>query len=165
MFATGYEVIAGLPRDRFEIISTWALATKPLSPDALWPERCLVWEVSDPYLYMRTTRDRRILAGGEDSRLNDPDRRDAAIPNKAARLLEKIAELLPGRRLEVDYAWAGAFADSPTGLPFLSPVPDLKNCFAVLGCGGNGITFSVIAAEIVAAWVQGRMDPDADLFR
>jgi glycine/D-amino acid oxidase-like deaminating enzyme len=165
VFATGYEVIDGMPRNRFEIISTWALATNPQPADALWPERCLIWEASDPYLYMRTTHDNRILAGGEDSRLNDADRRDAAISNKAARLLEKIAALLPGRRLEIDYAWAGAFADSPTGLPLLSPVPDLKNCFAVLGCGGNGITFSVIAAEIVAAWVDGRRDPDADLFR
>lgn len=165
VFATGYEVIDGLPRDRFEIISTWALATKPLPAESLWPHRCLIWEASDPYLYMRTTHDNRILAGGEDSRLNDADRRDGAIPNKSARLLEKIAALLPGRRLEADYAWAGAFADSPTGLPVLSPVPDLENCFAVLGCGGNGITFSVIAADIVAAWVDGRQDPDADLFR
>jgi len=165
VFATGYEVIDGLPRDRFEIISTWALATKPLPADALWPERCLIWEASDPYLYMRTTHDNRILAGGEDSRLNEADRRDAAIPNKAARLLAKISALLPGRRLEVDYAWAGAFADSPTGMPLLAPVPDLRNCFAVLGCGGNGITFSAIAAEIVAAWIDGRTDPDADLFR
>jgi glycine/D-amino acid oxidase-like deaminating enzyme len=165
VFATGYEVIDGLPGDRFKIISTWALATRPLPADALWPGRCLIWEAADPYLYMRTTRDRRILAGGEDSGLNDAERRDAAISNKTGRLLEKIGALLPHRRLEIDYAWAGAFADSPTGLPFLSPVPDLRSCFAVLGCGGNGITFSVIAAEIVAAWVDGRADPDADLFR
>jgi glycine/D-amino acid oxidase-like deaminating enzyme len=164
VFATGYEVIRGLPRDRFEIISTWAIATKPVPADAFWPGRCLIWEASDPYLYIRTTRDRRILVGGEDSRLNDAERRDAAIPNKAARLLAKASELLPGRGLAIDYAWGGAFADSPTGLPFLSAVPDLANCFAVLGCGGNGITFSVIAADVVSAWMRGRKDPDADLF-
>lgn len=165
VFTTGYEVIKGLPRDKFDIISTWALATHPLDPEALWPGRCLIWEASDPYLYMRTTHDNRILAGGEDSGLNDDERRDAATPRKTERLLEKIAELLPGRRLEIDYAWAGAFADSPTGLPFISGVPGMANAFAVLGCGGNGITFSVIAAEIVAAWVAGKSDRDADLFR
>jgi glycine/D-amino acid oxidase-like deaminating enzyme len=165
VFATGYEVIDGLPRDKFQIISTWALATKPLPADALWPDRCLIWEASDPYLYLRTTRDNRILAGGEDSHLIDAGRRNAAIPNKSARLLEKIGKLLPGRSLEIDYAWAGAFADSPTGLPFLAPVPDLRDGFAILGCGGNGITFSVIAAEIVADWVEGKRDPDAALFR
>jgi glycine/D-amino acid oxidase-like deaminating enzyme len=165
VFTTGYEVITGLPRDKFEIISTWALATRPLPADAFWPGRCLVWEASEPYLYMRTTSDNRILAGGEDSRLNDDERRDAAIPNKAARLLSKIETLLPGRKLEIDYAWAGAFADSPTGLPYIAPLEDLRNCFAVLGCGGNGITFSVIAADVVSDWVEGRRDPDAALFR
>jgi glycine/D-amino acid oxidase-like deaminating enzyme len=144
VFTTGYEVMPGLPRSKFDIISTWAIA--------------------DPYLYMRTTADNRILVGGEDSGLNDADRRQAAIPNKSRRLLEKVCALLPGRKLEIDYAWAGAFADSPTGLPYFSEVEDLPHCFAVLGCGGNGITFSVIAAEVVTRWVEGRRDPDSDLF-
>lgn len=165
VFATGYETVHGLPRDRFEIISTWAMATRPLPAEAFWPGRCLIWEASDPYLYIRTTRDRRLLVGGEDSRLNDAGRRDAAIPNKAQRLLAKVSALLPGRNFRIDYAWGGAFADSPTGLPHLAPVPDLAHCFAVLGCGGNGITFSVIASDVVAAWVRGRKDADADLFR
>ena len=165
VFATGYEVVFGVPRDAFELISTWAIATRPLAAKVLWPTRCLIWEASDPYLYLRTTYDNRILAGGEDSGLNDDERRDAAIPNKAARLLAKLETLLPGRKLEIDYAWAGAFADSPTGLPHLSPLSELPNCFAVLGCGGNGMTFSVIAADVVAAWVAGKKDPDAELFR
>jgi glycine/D-amino acid oxidase-like deaminating enzyme len=113
---------------------------------------------------MRTTHDNRIVAGGEDSKLNDPERRDAAIPNKTARLLAKMEKLLPGRSLEIDYAWGGAFADSPTGLPHVAPLTNLPNCFAVLGCGGNGITFSVIASDIVREWVEGRTDSDADLF-
>lgn len=165
VFATGYEVIEGLPRDKFDIVSTWALATKPLAAAQFWPERCLIWEAADPYLYMRTTHDNRILAGGEDSGLQDEDRRDAAIPNKSKQLLAKIEKLLPGRELEIDYAWAGAFADSPTGLPYLAPAPDCPNCFTVLGCGGNGITFSVIASDIVAKWMRGKEDADAELFR
>lgn len=164
VFATGYAVIPGLPRDKFERVSTWAIATNPLPADAFWPGRCLIWEAADPYLYVRTTWNNRILAGGEDSKLNSPDRRDEATPMKAERLLAKVKALLPGRRLEIDYAWAGAFADSPTGLPYMAPAPDLANCFAVLGCGGNGITFSVIAAEVVQAWAEGRADPDAKLF-
>lgn len=164
VFTTGYEVVPGVPRDKFDIISSWALATRPIAAKEFWPGRCLIWEASDPYLYMRTTQDNRILAGGEDSGLNDEDRRDAAISNKANRLLAKIEELLPGRRFKIDYAWAGTFADSPTGLPHMAPVADLSNCFAILGCGGNGITFSVIASDVVAAWAEGKSDADADLF-
>ena len=164
IFATGYEVVKGVPRSAFDIISSWAIATKPLDPQTFWPNQCLIWEASDPYLYMRTTKDNRILAGGEDSGLLDPKRRASAIPNKSAALLRKIKRLLNRQDLEIDYAWAGAFAESPTGLPCIMPMPDLPGALAILGCGGNGITFSVIAGQIAASWASGKRDPDADLF-
>ncbi len=165
VFATGYEVVEGLPRDQFEITSSWAIATAPLPREAFWPGRCLIWEAADPYLYLRTTADNRIVAGGEDSGLTDPARREAAIPAKSAKILAALNTLLPGRDLKVDYSWAGAFAESPTGLPLFEPVAGMPNCLAILGCGGNGITFSMVAAEVVTAWAKGKSDPDWDLFR
>lgn len=164
VFATGYETLPQIPKSKYDIIATWAIATKPLPPDAFWPTRCLVWEAADPYLYMRPTADNRILVGGEDAKVEDPAKRDAATPRKAQRLLAKLEKLLPGRDLKIDYAWSGAFADSPTGLPYLNEVADMPNCFALLGCGGNGITFSAIAGELITAWVAGKRDPDAGLF-
>ncbi|MCC7251826.1 FAD-binding oxidoreductase [Hyphomicrobium sp.] len=165
IFATGYEVVDPIPKGAFEITSSWAIATKPLDPTALWPSRCLIWEAADPYLYIRTTPDNRIVAGGEDSGLTDPDRRDSATTNKAMQILAKVERLLPGRKLELDYAWAGAFAESSTGLAHIAPIDGWPACLAVLACGGNGITFSQIAAELASRWVRGREDPDADLFR
>lgn len=165
IFATGYEVAPGIPKGGYEIISSWAIATKPLPSAMFWPLRCLIWEASDPYLYLRSTADNRIIAGGEDSGLTDPKRRDQAIPAKSKALLAKVEDLLPGRELEIDYAWAGAFADSPTGLPHIAGIDSMPNCLAVLGCGGNGITFSMVAAEFARHWVAGKSDPDADLFR
>ena len=55
VFATGYETIKGLPTGRFDITSSWAIATKRVEARKLWPTRCLLWEASDPYLYVRTT--------------------------------------------------------------------------------------------------------------
>ena len=160
----GYEAISGLPRDAFKIVSSWAIATKPVPHESFWPGRCLIWEAADPYLYLRTTHDNRIVAGGEDSGLTDPERRAAATPAKAATLIRKVRKLLHNPGLELDYAWGGAFAESPTGLPLFKELEDLPGVFAILGCGGNGITFSMMAAEIVATWVGGRDDPDAGLF-
>jgi len=154
-----------LPRDRFDITSSWAIATKPIPPAEFWPGRCLIWEAADPYLYLRSTPDNRIVAGGEDSGLKDADRRDAAVPAKAEKILRSVERLLPGRKLEIDYAWAGAFAESPTGLPLFEEIDGLPNCLAILGCGGNGITFSYVASEIASQWAKGRSDPDRDLFR
>lgn len=165
IFATGYEVVDGVPGDAFEIVSSWVIATKPVDEARLWPMRCLIWEASNPYLYLRTTRDNRIVAGGEDSRLRDPRRRAAAIPAKARTLMHKVETLLGRDDLELDYAWAGAFADSPTGLPAFTELKDLPGTFAILGCGGNGITFSVIGAAIVEHWLRGTTDPDADIFQ
>jgi glycine/D-amino acid oxidase-like deaminating enzyme len=162
VFATGYEALPQIPHHKYELISTWAVATAPLPPEAFWPTRCLIWEASDPYLYIRPTADNRVLIGGEDADFDDPARRDAATPRKTRRLLAKLAKLLPGRDFKPDYAWAGTFADSPTGLPYLSEV--MPNCFALLGCGGNGITFSAVAGDLICAWVDGRRHPDADLF-
>jgi glycine/D-amino acid oxidase-like deaminating enzyme len=165
VFATGYEVADGLPRGGFEITSSWAIATEPLPPEAFWPGRCLIWEAADPYLYLRTTNDNRVVAGGEDSGLTDPARREAAIPAKSKKILASLTELLPGRDFRIAYAWAGAFAESQTGLPLFEPVAGMPNCLAILGCGGNGITFSMVASDIVTRWAKGQSDPDWDLFR
>ncbi|MBR2536627.1 MAG: FAD-binding oxidoreductase [Hyphomicrobium sp.] len=164
VLATGYETVPGLPSNLFEITSSWAIATEPIAPSEFWPTKCLIWEAADPYLYMRATADNRILAGGEDSGLNDPERRDAAIATKSAKLLKAIETLLPGRELKIAYAWAGAFATSPTGLPIIQEIDEMPGCLAILGCGGNGITFSMIASEIATKWATGKTDKDADLF-
>ena len=54
------------------------------------------------------------------------------------------------------HAWAGTYADSRTGVPVIRELEDLPGGMAVLGCGGNGITFSMIAAQIVKRWASGR---------
>jgi glycine/D-amino acid oxidase-like deaminating enzyme len=63
-----------------------------------------------------------------------------------------------------DSAWAAAFGTTNDGLPLIGLVPEMKHTFAVMGFGGNGITFSKIAAEIVSAEIAGQPDPDAKLF-
>ena len=40
----------------------------------------------------------------------------------------------------------------------------MANCYGVLAFGGNGLTFTRIAAEIIKARFTGRGDPEADLF-
>ena len=42
-------------------------------------------------------------------------------------------------------------------------VPRMPNCFAVLGYGGNGITFSMMAAQMLRNILSGEGDPDLDL--
>lgn len=165
VFATGYETLKQIPADAYDIISTWAIATQPIPAARFWPHRSLVWEAADPYIYMRATQDNRIVVGGEDAAFDNPKKRDRLIGAKSKSLLAKVRDLLRDDRLEMDYAWAGSFADSPAGLPFIAEVDGLPNCVAVLGSGGNGITFSMVAAQFCKHWAAGTGDPDGDLFR
>jgi glycine/D-amino acid oxidase-like deaminating enzyme len=163
VFATGYEFPNFVPLKGHSIASTYAMATKP-QPGKLWPERCLIWEASEPYLYLRTTRDGRVICGGEDEDFSDAETRDALIPKKIAAIERKLHRLLPAIDPKADFAWAGAFGASDTGLPRIGAVPGRRNCFAVLGFGGNGITYSRIAADIIRAALAGDKNPDADLY-
>ena len=156
IFATGYETLKQIPRSSYKVISTWALATQPLEPDQFWPDRKIVWEASDPYLYFRTTSDNRIVAGGEDAAFADEAARDRLISSKSKTIVSKLNDLLPGRSFAIAHQWAGNFAETDDGLPIIAEPDGLKRCLAVLGAGGNGITFSVIAADIAADWIRGR---------
>ncbi|EJN04002.1 FAD-dependent oxidoreductase [Phyllobacterium sp. YR531] len=161
--ATGYELPDYVPKKGHKIISTWALATAP-QRDKLWPERCLIWEASDPYLYMRTTQDGRIIVGGEDEEFENEEKRDAKLKSKTNSILKKLKRMFPKITAEADYAWAGSFGSSSTGLPSIGAIPGMDRCYAILGYGGNGITFSMVASQLVRGLITGTGDPDEDLF-
>ena len=72
--------------------------------------------------------------------------------------------LLPRLDIQADFAWSGTFGESDRGLLSIGAIPGMPNCHAVLGYGGNGITFSRIAAELLATELGGEADPDTDLF-
>lgn len=161
--ATGYELPKMLKPRGYRVVSTWAMATWP-QKRRLWPSHCLIWEAADPYLYLRTTLDHRILIGGEDEEFVDEDKRDALIPRKTETLQRKLGRLLPEADDRADFAWTGCFGASDTALPAIGPVPGAERCFAVLGYGGNGTTFSVIAAQMFQRWLLDLPDPDRDVF-
>jgi len=163
VFATGYELADGVPANGHRRTSTWAFATRP-QPQSLWKDGALIWEASTPYLYMRTTRDGRIVVGGEDEPFSDEQERDALLPKKLKALQRKTSQLFPALDVTAEFAWAGTFGESDTGLPSIGAIPGMANCYAVLGYGGNGFTFGVIAAQVIAAELTGSPDPDADLF-
>jgi len=165
VFCCGYEFPKGVPTPGAKVISTWALATKPRTRCPAWLRDMLVWEASDPYLYFRMGGDGRLIVGGEDEADPLAHADKARLKRKCDTIAGKLRTLLPGVEFEIDYSWAGAFGESATGLPSIAPVPDMDHAFAVMGFGGNGITYSVIASQIVAADIRGRPDPDADLYR
>ncbi len=163
VFATGYELPKRVPRKGHRIISTFCIATRP-QPRATPRDMPFVWEASDPYLYLRRGPGGRIICGGEDEDFADEASRDARLPAKVAAIEAKLGKLLPGIEPGAECAWCGSFGASATGTPSIGSVPGLAGCYAVLGYGGNGITFSMMAAQILRGLIAGRGDPDSDLF-
>lgn len=165
VFATGYEAVELMNRRVVNLKSSFALVSEPLENFAGWWERCLIWETARPYLYLRTTNDGRAIVGGEDDPFRNPARRDAMVPKKAERLAKRFRELFPQIELEIAYAWAGTFGETEDGLAYIGALPELPSCFFALGFGGNGVTYSVAAAEIIRDAILRRPNTEAHLFR
>jgi glycine/D-amino acid oxidase-like deaminating enzyme len=165
VIASGYEADACLREQVTRLQTTFAVVSEPLAAFPGWPGRRLVWETARPYFYARTTADNRVLFGGEDEPFINPRRRARALPGKTRALLRKFRRYFPGIAVEPAYAWAGTFAETKDGLPFIGPHPGFPRSFFALGYGGNGITFSFVAAEIIRDLCLGRANADAQLFR
>ena len=164
VYCTGYELPRALGRYQRDIISTYAIATRP-QPNRIWPTGCMLWESSDPYLYVRATSDGRVICGGEDEEFTSPEKRDRLMQKKQEVLEKKLKKLLPQLDTRAEFAWSAAFGGSTTGLPHIGPIKGEPHTYAILAYGGNGITFSRLGAEIIRAeLVDGKKDPDADLF-
>jgi glycine/D-amino acid oxidase-like deaminating enzyme len=163
--AAGYEAERFLPKRVADLRSSFALITEPVAAFDGWSGRCLIWESARPYLYLRTTSDDRVLVGGEDIPFRDPAHRDARVSAKADVLLDKARRLFPRIEMEPAYGWAGTFGETKHGLAYIGAHPDGDaRVHYALGYGGNGITYSAIAAEVLTAAVLGKPHRYRDTF-
>jgi len=156
VYCVGYESATMIKEKFVDLISTYAIVSE------VEPSKCkkyndiLVWNTADPYIYLRTTDDDRLLIGGEDEEFRNPLKRDALIGKKEQRLLKSFEKYLPHVPFRTDFVWAGTFGETKDGLPYIGEHQDFKNSYFVLGFGGNGITFSVTGMEMVSKWLQGK---------
>lgn len=164
VIAAGYEAGQFLPKKVMNLESTYALVTEPVRKDQLWPEESLIWETARPYFYLRTTRDHRIMMGGEDIVFKNEAVRNALLQRKTNILLQKFSEIFPDISIKCEMAWCGTFSSTRDGLPYIGEYPGYKNMFFALGYGGNGITFSMIAAQMIRNRLKGIKDERETVF-
>ena len=162
ILANGYEMPGFVPARNHQILSTWALATEPGTQS--WPQHALIWQASSPYLYARHNAEGRVILGGEDETLTDAGARDDKIAAKSDAIRHKFGRLCPGFSGKTEFAWAGFFGVTDDGLPLIGPLPGHRHVFAAFGYGGNGITFSALAARLIAEAIHGQTDPLVECF-
>lgn len=165
VMACGYESQNYIPFKVCKLHSTYAIVSESNGKPAYWFEDAMIWETARPYTYLRTTFDGRIVVGGADDPWYNPKKRDAALPKKAKLLEKRFNKMLPHISFDTDYMWAGTFAETKDGLPFIGSIRQMPNTYFALGFGGNGITFSLVAAEILRDLLSGKQHEHAAIFQ
>ncbi len=164
VIAAGYESQQYLKQQVETLNSTYAIVSEPLGKQKFWYENSLIWETARPYLYIRTTADNRLLIGGKDEAFYDPTKRDKLIAQKSKLLQKAFARKFPHLNFTIDFQWAGTFTGTKDGLPYIGATSERPNTYFALGFGGNGITFSQIAAELIRDLYLGKKNRDAEIF-
>jgi glycine/D-amino acid oxidase-like deaminating enzyme len=106
---------------------------------------------------MRGTPDGRLILGGADVPFKNPAAREALLGRQVRRLATKYRQLFDADVPPIAHAWGGSFASTPDGLPFIGRATGMHPALLFALCyGGNGITYSVRAGEMIRAAVEGR---------
>lgn len=165
IYCTGYETQQMLPEKVVKLKSTYAIVSEQLHAVVKNIEDTLFWNTDSPYLYMRSTADHRILVGGEDEDFKNAIKRDVLLDKKARALQKTFHQLLPDYQFITDFGWAGTFGETKDGLPYIGMHKKFPNSYFCLGFGGNGITFSVIGANMINGMLKGEVNLLAYYFR
>lgn len=164
VYATGYEVVNFIDKKIVDLQCTYATISEQYNEPNFWKDEVLIWNTADPYLYLRTTPDGRILVGGRDENFYDPNKRDKLLEKKSKQLVNDVNKIFPELKFKSEFSWTGTFGSTKDGLPFIGVYDKIPNSYFALGFGGNGITFSLIAAEIITDLIQGKENKDATIF-
>lgn len=163
VFASGYESEERLKKKVARLHSTYVIITKPMKLSSARKLNYLIWESARPYIYIRTTNDNRIIIGGKDENFYSPGKRDKLIRKKSLQLQSNFEKKF-GISIEIDFAWAGTFAESRDGLPYIGINKQFRHAYFALGLGGNGITFTQIAGKIIGEMYKKGKSENEHLF-
>ena len=164
--ATGYNTKLFTNRNFGTKTTTFNIVTKPVSNFHGWNDKILIRDNSDPYNYLRTTVDNRIIIGGEDVDFI-PDIFNEKLANEKYDILEcRLKSMFKDiKDIEIEFKYCGAFASTPDNLDFVGPDNKHDNLWYLLGYGANGILFAILGAMMLTDLYYGKKDKDMKLFK
>lgn len=163
VYTSGYETVPVGNRIGSDINRSFAIVTKPISNFSNWYKQSMIWETKRPYLYIRTTAEGRIIAGGLDENKKQAPQSLAYIEECAEKLSNQLQELFPNYQIEYDYSYGATFGESIDNLPFVGQHPTKEKHYYLLGYGGNGTVYSMLGSHILRDLIICGDHPDADL--
>ena len=164
--ATGFNTSLFTKRNFGIKTTTFNIVTKSLKKIEGWQNLVLIRNNKDPYNYFRTTKDNRIIAGGEDigfiSDIYDEKKANEKydmLENKLKTMFNKIQDI------EIEYRYCGAFASTKDNLGFIGKDPNNDKLYYALGYGANGILFAILAGLFLPRAYLGEEVKELNLFK
>jgi glycine/D-amino acid oxidase-like deaminating enzyme/nitrite reductase/ring-hydroxylating ferredoxin subunit len=120
--------------------------------DEKYPESP-AYDMIDPYHYYRNqlvNGEPFLIAGGEDHKTGHEQDTNAPFLRLEA-YLRKYFNIR-----EISYRWSSQYFDPADGLAYIGPLPgNSDQVFVATGFGGNGMTYSHIAASLLTGLLNG----------
>jgi len=122
----------------------------------------LAYDMYDPYHYYRTQTidgEQYLIAGGE-------DHKTAHAENTNAPFIKLESHIRTNFNVqEIAYRWSSQYFEPADGLPYIGHLPGNPGKILVAtGFGGNGITYSHVAAQLLSDMVLEKENEYIDLF-
>ena len=95
--ATGYEVVNFISKGIVDFYCTYAIASEQTQENLFWKNNVMMWNTDDPYLYMRLTKDNRIIVGGSDEPFSNSFTRQTLLDKKARQLEKDFNKIFPSK--------------------------------------------------------------------
>ena len=163
--ATGYDTHLFSKRVFGTTNTTFNIATRPINHLEEIYKNVIVRDNEDPYNYLRTTSDQRIILGGEEASFLPDILNEELCNKKYANLEQRLINLFPNLNIEIEYRYCGAFASTEDNLGFLGKDPKNPKLWYCLGYGANGILWDILGGIMLSKLYLGEVDKDLSLFK
>ncbi|HEX6192831.1 MAG TPA: FAD-dependent oxidoreductase, partial [Chitinophagaceae bacterium] len=139
---------------------SYAIAVK-LKTDSDYPD-ALVYDMYDPYHYYRTQEidgELYFIAGGEDHKTGH----ETNTENCFRKLQAHVEANFP--LTDVINSWSSQYFEPTDGLPYIGNLPGHpSNMYVATGFGGNGMTYSAVAAITLKDMIVNGKSQYEDVF-
>ncbi|AOR22819.1 NAD(P)/FAD-dependent oxidoreductase [Clostridium taeniosporum] len=164
--ATGYHTELFSNRSFGVTTTAFNVATKPLSSFDGYYNKVLIRDNKEPYNYLRTTMDNRIIIGGEDINFIPDINNYNEVDKKYSILEQRLKTMFPNiKDIEIEYKYCGAFTSTQDNLGFIGKDPANDKLWFNLGYGANGILFAILGGIMLSKLYLGEFNDNLKLFK
>lgn len=123
----------------------------------------VIYDLYNPYHYYRThiiNGEKFLIAGGNDHKTGEEKNTENCFTD-LKNYLNKYFKIK-----EFSFEWSSQFFEPVDGLPYIGHLPgNPENVYVATGYGGNGITYSHVAAKLLSDMITGNENADAVLYK